>query len=174
MELIARKLMKPTILRTVLLPTLLITLLIGAGGCGTPKQKPVAWTIKITKPETVEVDVVAVTTREKPRLENYSMDKYWSPEDSERKNSDKLTSPPQSATWVIGRKDKDKDSPWKKWLGRSVTGVYVIANLPGSFEVEARREFLTLDKNHWEPLVKNTLEIEVKENRIVVITPEKP
>jgi hypothetical protein len=162
--------MKPTTLRTVLLPALLITLLVCVVGCGTPKQKPVAWTVKITKPATVEVDIVAVTTREKPRLETYSIDKYWSPDDPERKNSDKLTSPPQSATWVIAR----TDSTWKNWLGRSVMGFYVIANLPGSFEVEARREFLTLDKNHWEPLVKNTLEIEVKENRIVVVTPEKP
>lgn len=172
MELIARKLMKPTILRTVLVPALLITLLIAAVGCGTPQPKPIAWTLKITKPESVEVDVVAVTTREKPRLESYSMDKYWSPDDSERKNSDKITSPPGKTVWEIGR--KDKDSPWKKWLGRSVTGVYIIANLPGNFDVEARREFLTLDKNRWEPLVKNTLEVEVKENRIVVITPEKP
>lgn len=159
--------------RTILLPTLLITLLVGAVGCGTPQPKPVAWTLKITKPESVEVDVVAVTTREKPRLESYSMDKYWSPDDSARKDySDKLTSPQGKTTWVIDR--KDKNSPWKKWMGRSVTGVYVIANLPGNFDVEARREFLTLDKNRWEPLTKYTLEVEVKENRIVVITPEKP
>jgi hypothetical protein len=169
MELIARKLMKPTLFRTVLLPALLITLLIGTVGCGTPKQKPVAWTIKITKPVSVEVDVVAVTTREKPRLESYSVDKYWSPDDLERKNAIKLTSPLQSATWVIDR----KDPTWKKWLGRSVTGVYVIANLPGAFESpDARREYLTLDKGKWNA-TKQTLEIDVQENRIQIVTPEK-
>ena len=171
MEYIARKLMKPTTTRTVLLPALLITLLLGVVGCGTPQQKPVAWTIKMTKPAAVEVDIVAVTTREKPRLENYSVDKYWSPDDLERNNAVKLTSPAQKTEWVIDR----KDPTWNKWLGRSVTGFYVIANLPGNFEAggDARREYLTLDKNHWNAN-KRTLEIEIKENRIVVVTPEVP
>lgn len=163
--------MNPTYNRIVLLPALLSTLVFGVVGCGTTKQKPVAWTIKITKPAGIEVDIVGVTTREKPRLEAYSVDKYWSPGDLERKNATKLTSPPQAPTWQIDR----KDPTWKEWLGRSVTGFFVIANLPGSFEgaADARREFLTLDKNHWDAK-KNTLEIEVQENRIRVITPETP
>jgi hypothetical protein len=153
-----------------LLPVLLLTLILGGAGCGTPKQKPVAWTIKITKPTAIEVDLVGVTAREKPRLESYAMDKYWSPGDLERKNAGKLTSPPQTGTWVI----EIKNPIWKQWLGRSVTGVFVIANLPGSFESpDARREFLTLDKNHWDAK-RHTLEIEVLENRIHVITPETP
>lgn len=163
--------MKPTPNRIVLLPALLLTLALGAGGCGTTKLKPVAWTIKITKPAGIEVDLVGVTAREKPRLEAYPMDKYWSPGDLERKNAGKLTSPPQTATWEIER----KDPIWKTWLGRSVTGFFVIANLPGSFETpDARREFLTLDKNHWDPKERYTLEIEVLENRIHVLTPEMP
>ena len=114
---------------------------------------------------------MGVTAREKPRLEAYAMDKYWSPGDLERKNAFKTNSPSQTVTWEIGL----KDSIWKQWLGRSVTGVFVIANLPGgSFEPpDARREFLTLDKNHWDAK-RHTLEIEVLENRIHVITPETP
>jgi len=157
--------------RIVLLPLFLSTLVLGGVGCGTTKQQPVAWTLKITKPAGLEVDLVSVTAREKPRLDAYPMDKYWSPGDLERKNAGKLTSPPQKATWEIDR----KDPIWKQWLGRSVTGFYVIANLPGTFETpDARREFLTLDKNHWDPKERYVLEIEVLENRIHVITPEKP
>ena len=70
--------------RIVLLPALLLTLVLGVVGCGTTKPKPVAWTIKITKPAGIEVDLVGVTAREKPRLESYSVDKYWSPGDLER------------------------------------------------------------------------------------------
>lgn len=164
--------MNSKITKAVIVPALFAALLLVTAGCGTPKQKPVAWTIKVTKPASIEVDVVLVTTREKPRLENYSMDKYWSPGDLERKNAVKTNSPPQSATWVIGR----KDTIWKKWLGRNSTGFYVIANLPGNFEAgpEGRREYLTLDKNHWDTKVKGTLEIEVQENKVLVLTPEVP
>lgn len=151
-------------------PVLLLTLAVAVGGCATT-PKPVAWNINITKPAGIEVDLVGVTLREKPRLEAYSLDKYWSPGDLERKNADKLTSQPQSPTWPVSV----SNPKWNKWLGRSVTDLCVIANLPGTFEgaADARREFLSLDKNHW--MAKGqTLEIEIKENRIVVITPEKP
>jgi hypothetical protein len=163
--------MNPTNIRIVLLPALLVGLALGVVGCGTTKPKPVAWTIKITKPAAIEVDLVAVTAREKPRVETYPMDKYWSPGDLERKNASKLTSPPQTGTWEIDL----KNPIWKQWLDRSVTGCFVVANLPGSFEgaADARREFLTLDKNHWDAK-RHTLEIEVQENRIRVITPEMP
>lgn len=138
-------------------------------GCGTSQPKPVAWNITITKPAPIEVDLVAVTAREKPRYESYPLDKYWSPSDEERKSADKLTSPPTD-TWTISK----KDPKWKVWMSRRVIGLYVIANLPGNFEsgADPRREYLPLDKHHWEAR-KQTLEIEVKENRILIRTPEK-
>lgn len=157
--------------RKLRLPILLLVLVGVAVGCGTTKPKPVVWTIKITKPAGIEVDLVGVTMREKPRLEAYALDKYWSPQDKERKNADKITSRPQITSWVV----PVSDLTWKKWLDRSVTDVCVIANLPGTFEgtVDARREFLSLDKNHW--IAKDrTLEIEIRENRILILTPEKP
>jgi len=147
-------------------------------GCGTASPKPVAWTIKITKPAAIEVDLVGVTEREKPRLAAYSIDKYWSPGDVERESfntasmTNRLTSPPNTTEWVIDR--KTAQAQWKAWLRRGVTGVFVIANLPGNFDApDARREFLTLDKNHWNAS-KQTLAIEVKENRILILTPEQP
>jgi hypothetical protein len=138
-------------------------------GCGTPKPKPVAWNLTITKPAPIEVDLVAVTAREKSRFESYPLDKYWSPNDEERKNADKLTSPP-AEKWVVAK----KDPKWKAWMGRRVVGLFIIANLPGNFEggTDPRSEYLPLDKHHWDAR-KSTLEIEVKENRILVQTPEK-
>jgi len=162
--------MNSTIAKNLRPPVLLLTLALAAAGCRTI-PKPVAWNIVITKPAGIEVDLVGVTQREKPRLEAYSLDKYWSPGDLERKNADKLTSKPQTPSWLVS----STDPKWNKWLGRSVTDLCVIANLPGTFEgaADARREFLPLDKNHW--LAKGqTLEIQVKENRILVLTPEKP
>lgn len=167
----SKRLMKAHSLRIILLPLLCLSLALMLSGCGTTKPKPVAWTIKITKSAAAEIDLVGVTAREKPRLEAYAMDKYWSPGDAERASGDKLTSDSQSGTWIITR----KDPVWKRWLGRRVTGLFVIANLPGNFEgaVDPRREFLSIDKNDWEPAQKYTLEIQVLENRIKVITPEK-
>jgi hypothetical protein len=138
-------------------------------GCGTPGPKPVAWNITITKPAPIEVDLVAVTAREKSRFESYSLDKYWSPNDEERKSADKITSEPVE-TWVIPK----KDPKWNSWLERRVVGLFIVANLPGNFEggTDPRREYLPLDQNHWDAK-KSTLEIEVKENRILIRTPEK-
>jgi hypothetical protein len=169
-EIIIRHLMNSTIAKNLRPPVLLLALVLAAAGCATT-PKPVAWNIKITKPTGIEVDLVGITQREKDRLAAYALDKYWSPGDLERKNADKLTSSPQTPSWSV----PVGDPKWKKWLGRSVTDVCVIANLPGTFEgaADARREFLPLDKNHW--LAQGqTLEIEIKENRILVLTPEKP
>lgn len=150
------------------LPTWCAALLLA--GCGTSQPKPVAWNITLTKPAPIEVDLVAVTAREKPRFAEYALDKYWSPNDDERKSADKLTSEP-TEKWVINK----KDPKWKAWLGRRVVGLFVIANLPGNFEggTDPRREYLPLDKHHWDPITKQTLEIEVKENRILILTPEQ-
>lgn len=149
------------------LQLLSVTLLVA--GCGTSQPKPVAWNISVTKPAPIEVDLVAVTAREKSRFEGYALDKYWSPNDEERKSADKVTSQP-TESWTITK----KDPKWKSWLGRRVVGLFVIANLPGNFEggADPRREYLPLDKNHWDAK-KQTLEIEVKENRILILTPEK-
>jgi len=138
-------------------------------GCGTPKPKPVSWTIKIIKPPAVEVDLIGVTQREKPRLEGYSVDKYWSPADPERKNADKLSSPANEPVWTILK----TDPKWNQLLGRNAIGFLLIANLPGKFEgaVDPRREFVPFDKRHWNAK-KQTLEIKVQENGIVITTPE--
>lgn len=163
--------MNLTIARKLRLPVLLLTLALVAVGCATAKPKPIAWNIIITKPAGIEVDLVGVTQREKPRLAAYAMDKYWSPRDLERQNADKLSSRPNTASWDIS----DTDPIWKKWLGRSVSDICVIANLPGTFEgaADPRREFLPLDKKHWDAKGR-TLEIIVQENRIQVLTPEQP
>jgi len=138
-------------------------------GC---RSTPVAWNINIRKPPTIEVDLVAVKEREKPQLETYSIDKYWAPNDVLRQDADKVSADSSgSETWIITRKDEK----WKSWLGRGASGLFIIANLPGSFEgsPDPRREYLPLTKDHWDAK-KRTLEIEVQNSRIIVLTPEKP
>lgn len=151
----------------LLLQTLALCLV--AIGCGTPRAKPAAWNITITKPPAVEVDLIGVTQREKERLAGVMVDKYWSPGDPVRKNADKLTSPPGQATWTITR----QDPKWNQLLKRNAIGFYLIANLPGKFEgaADPRLEFIPFDKHHWNAR-KSTLEIKVQDNGIVFITPE--
>lgn len=138
-------------------------------GCS---STPVAWNVKIHKPATIEVDLVGVKEREKPLLDAYSIDKYWSPDDPVRKDADKLSSDAKpTEDWLITR----KDPKWKSWLNRGVGGVFIIANLPGNFDSgpDPRREYLPLTKGHWDAK-KRTLEIEVQSSRILILTPEKP
>lgn len=138
-------------------------------GCS---STPRAWNIKIKKSPAIEVDLVGVKEREKPQLEAYSIDKYWSPDDLVRKDADKLCSEVgTNEVWVVSR----KDPKWNTWLNRGVSGLYIIANLPGSFEgsPDPRREYLPLTKSHWDAK-KRTLEVEIQSSRIVILTPEKP
>lgn len=140
-----------------------------AVGCS---STPRAWNIRIKKSPAIEVDLVGVKDREKPQLDAYSIDKYWSPDDLVRKDADKLCSEVSTnEVWVISRKDKH----WDTWLNRGVSGLYIIANLPGSFEgsPDPRREYLPLAKKHWDAK-KRTLEIEIQSSRIVILTPEQP
>lgn len=147
---------------------LLVVVVLAAGCSSTPR----AWTVKIKKPVTIEVDLVGVKDREKPQLESYAIDKYWSPDDPVRKDADKLASDvTTNEVWTVTR----KDPKWDLWLNRGVTGLFIIANLPGSFEgsPDPRREYLPLAKKHWDAK-KRTLEIEVQNSRILILTPEKP
>ena len=61
-------------------------------GCGTPKAKPRAWSVSISKqtPASIEVDLIGITEMERPAWEGYDIDKYWKPGDLRRANADKL------------------------------------------------------------------------------------
>jgi hypothetical protein len=150
----------------------LLTAILGAG-CGAPKAKPRAWNITVTKATTaaIQADIVGINSLEKPTWANYSIDNYWTNPNSLRRDADKLTQLLQTGKpWVISI----TDSKWQQWKARGVTELVLIADLPGRFDPgpgDPRRVFLTLDKNAWKS--KDQIEIQIQENLIRVMTPQK-
>lgn len=142
--------------------------------CGTPNPKPRPWNLSITKttPASIEVDLIGVNAMERPAWEGYDMDRYWTSGDLRRANADKLSmNLPSGSSWTVPR-----DNPkWQQWLQRGATHLLLIANLPGQFTpgpADPRRVFIPLDKNSWDA-DGGTLQIEVQDNLVRVLTPQK-
>lgn len=163
--------MNPTKNKIAGLSVLLVALSLFAVGCGTTKPgRAVAWNVSITKttPASIEVDLIGVTENEKQFYAGLAMEDYWKSGGQVRKDADKLTKILQKdQAWIVDR----TDPKWDEWLKRrGKTELLIIANLPvksGLWKLA-----LPLDKKSW--LAKNTLEIEVLDTRIVVVTPQKP
>lgn len=148
---------------------MVLSVALATSGCkSTPKPKPVAWNVKITKttPASIEVDLIGVTENEKQFYEGLTMDNYW-PNSPVRRDADKLSQILKTKEpWVITRDDPH----WAEWKKRGVTTLFVVANLPvpnGLWKVA-----LPLDKKAWDA-TKYTLEIEIQNTLIRVNTPEK-
>lgn len=146
-----------------------------AVGCASSHPRPKAWNISINKTTyaSIQVDLIGVTESEKPYWEGYNIDKYWSDGDLRRKNAQPLTQVlKMGQPWVVSV----SNSKWQEWLNRGATELLVVANLPGHFDAgpaDPRRLFLPLDKHAWN--AKNgTLEIEIQDTMILVLTPTKP
>jgi hypothetical protein len=147
---------------------LVLSLAFVSTGCkSTPKPKPVAWNLSITKktPASIEVDLIGVTENEKQFYQSLTMENYW-PNSAVRRDADKLTQILTNDPWVVSR----NDPIWAEWKKRGVTTLFVVANLPvpnGLWKVA-----LPLDKKMWD--AKNyTLDIEIQNTLIRVQTPEK-
>jgi hypothetical protein len=156
-----------------------------AAGCASPSAPPtrgsvVPWTVKITKvtPASVEVDLFGVNKSDDAYWRNsVQMDGYWRPRSSIR----------QSAVDRYGAKTTRFDAPgpfvldsrdpvWKKWSGYGSYELAIMANLPGTFPnpaADPRRLFLLLGKKEWDAKGR-TLEIEILEGQIRVLTPPRP
>ena len=158
------------------LSVLLIALAAVSSGCGTPKPKPVAWNLSITKTtySTIEVDLIGVPKGGKPLWEGYDMDQYWKPGDQRRQDAKKLSMDlVYKEPWIVARTNLQ----WHEWLDRQkVTDLLIIANLPGtnfpSGAADPRRRFVPLDKRAWEAK-KRTLEFEVQDTLINPLTKQR-
>ncbi len=154
--------------------TLTLILLLTTGCGGTPKPKPRPWNLSITKqtPTPIEADVIGINQLEKQVWAGYSMDKYWKDPNSLRRDADKLTKLLETGKpWVISL----EDAKWQVWKQRGVTELVIIADLPVRSEAGAsdpRRVFIPLDKGAWDARDK-TIEIQVQEGLIRVMTPQK-
>ena len=141
---------------------------------GCVSSRPTSWNLSITKSTyaSIEVDLVGITTAEKPYWQGYDIDKYWNAGDLRRKNAKPLTQIlKMGQPWVISI----DNSKWQEWLNRGATELLVIANLPGHFDAglgDPRRIFLSLNPRDWK--AKNqTLEIEIQDTMILVNTAAK-
>ena len=158
------------------LSVLLVALSLATVGCGSSRPKPVAWNVSITKagPATIEVDVVGVTPSEKPYwMNSVKPDDYWKQNSSVRKGARRVSNNLQTGQpWVVG-----KENPiWKEWFGYGATELMIMANLPGRYDngpFDRRRVFIPLDKKVWEAKDK-TIQIQVQDEFIKVLTPQKP
>lgn len=151
-----------------------ITVALLGAGChfGT---KPVAWNLSVTKttPASIEVDLIGVSPLEKPSWNNVKPDDYWKPNDSVRQGAKKVTTNFQTGpTFVL-----ERENPiWNEWFKQGATELMIMANLPGVYSNgpdDRRRRFLPLNKNAWKSEHK-TLQIEIQDEFIKVLTPQKP
>ncbi len=159
-------------------PVLLVIALVAVGCGSTPKPKVRTWTIKITKvtPASIEVDLLGVNKSEDSYWRSVSVSKYWQPNSPLRREAEsraKSTRFEGSREYVLS-----KDDPiWAKWFGYGAYELMVIANLPGSFSdgaADPRRLFVPLDKAQWPQAKDQTLELEISENQVRVLTPQRP
>ena len=155
---------------------LLVALSLVTAGCGAAKPKPIAWNVSVTKatPASIEADVVGVSPSDKPYwMNSVKPDDYWKANNSVRKGAKKTSKILETGTpWVLDR----TDPIWQEWFSYGATELMIMANLPGGGDnspFDRRRVFVTLDKNAW--VAKDqTLQIEVQDQFIRVLTPQKP
>jgi hypothetical protein len=168
--------MKPTRTNAVSLLLALVALSLIATGCGTPKPKPVAWSLVINKttPASIEVDLIGVTPLDKTYwLNTVKPNDYWKPGNPTRKNAKKLSSKFESGPkWTVG----PDDPAWKTWFGSGASELLVIADLhlrdASNDPTDPRRLILPLDKNAWESKDK-VLNIVIEDERIYTTTAPK-
>jgi hypothetical protein len=155
----------------------------GCSSCGKGVAgPPQAYTLELDldpglAKDSVAADVVAITPGNLPRWQNYSMTKYWQSGDELRQDASKVT-------LFFGRGKEASQSitvsnaVWKDWLGRGVTHVAVVADLPGLFDdkpepQDARRQILSLCKCAWPDHTTN-LVVDIKRSGIEVRTVPRP
>jgi hypothetical protein len=144
-----------------------------APGCAS--KRPQAWNISMTKTTraTIQVDLIGIPLQDKPQWQAQNISQYWEPNSRVRDEADKLSFDLELNKPVVL---EAKNPKWQQWFDHGAKELLIIANLPGSnFPPGAgdpRCKFLPLRKKDWEPSKKNTLEIEVQQTRIHVLTPE--
>ena len=152
--------------------------MLAAVGCGT--VTPVAWNVKIKKVTTGTIDgldLVGVSTSEHDYwLNGVKPDAYWAEDSPIRKQLQdrrKTTKFETGTEFSLSR----TDPIWKKWLDEGAVELMIMGNLPGGFSNDAhdpRRVLLPLAERKWPEAKNHTLEVEVSDVLIRVLTPQKP
>ena len=121
----------------------------------------------------VEVDVVGVNAHDALRLDGYPTDLYFQPGDKFRDGLAKYSmrfSDEQCGSITL----RSDDPIWTSWNQAGITRIYVIANLPGVWEVkfgklDGRRLNLPVDSKSWPN--GNDINIVLKPGGLQLLTP---
>jgi hypothetical protein len=159
--------------RFVLIALLAASVCLG-GGCSMfgGSKKPSEWNVKLTKvtDASICVDMFGVSRSEIGYWQNVKIKDYWDPKKSLRKeveNRKKTTCFEDSKEYVL----RQSDPIWKQWFGYGTHDLIVIADLLDK-ENTLARQVVPLAPRHWDAK-KHTLEIEISDTQVRVITPEK-
>ena len=148
------------------------------GSAGHKSGKPIAWNVKITKSTaaSLEVDLIGVSPSEDAYWRrSVKPDDYWNPSKPVRKqaqNRAKTTRFESGNVYVL----KIDDPTWNQWRAYGTSELLVMANLPGKYsndEADPRRLVVPIGKNDWQAKDK-TIELEVLDSQIRVLTPPRP
>jgi hypothetical protein len=167
-----------SIARAAALAAVVALLTAGCASSGHKSGKPVAWNVKVTKSTaaSVEVDLLGISPSEDSYWRrSVKPDDYWNPNKPIRKqaqNRSRTTRFESGPVFVL----KMDDPIWKQWRSYGTTELLVMANLPGKYsndEADPRRLIVPIGKNDWQAK-DNTLELEILDGQIRVLTPAKP
>jgi hypothetical protein len=153
--------------------------------------QPRAWNVKITArtQHSVRVDLVAFNRTQVAYWQGLQVDDYWVADSSARHGVDRLTfevvggqarladalgveasGVAQDGTMTV---TVPRNHPiWKKWLDRNSVGLAVVGGFPGGAGAgpDQRKVLAPLFRKCWDAR-KQTLELEILDNRIDLITP---
>ena len=127
----------------------------------------------------LEVDLVALNSKQSERWETKSMTEYWQPGDSLRDSVDSykmIFDPTKNEPQTLSIKDPH----WDKWFAQGAgdkMSLYVLVGvLPGSFDdqpgdKDARRQILPLQSCRWS---STDVHMTVQKTGIITTTPPKP
>ncbi len=150
----------------------------GCGSTGHKSGKPVAWNVNVTKrtAASVEVDLIGVSPSEDAYWRrSVKPDDYWNPSKPIRKQAQNRARSDRFENGTVFLLKID-DPIWNQWRSYGASELLVMANLPGKYsndEADPRRLVVPIGKNEWTAKNK-TLELEVLDGQIRVLTPPRP
>lgn len=159
----------------------LISAVVAFSGCGpTMMRQPYNLSIQPQTDASIEVDFIGAKDTELAQLQAFDISKYWQPGSTLRdayKEGDKKVIDRISSRTANPQVIPISDKIWQNWKAQQVRYLVIIANLPGEHGTGAgdpRRTIVDLSKKFVFSDKKETVEIQILDGRINVVTPQKP
>lgn len=135
-------------------------------GCGDKSlKKVIVEAEKTTQGRTITLHIIAVNEFDLPRLQSYSVDKYWEPGDPVRRSfEDQAT----KLEFKEARKIEytPKSPEWGKWFKKGNRHVVVIADLPTVKDDAARRQVVPLFQKGWAEKKVTQVKVRVQDAQV--------